>query len=82
MRTIVMNGRDIIYEQEAYQAVLPGLDGEFAVLDFHRPFLYRLRKGIVRVEEKENQKNPDLFPIRDGLAKFDVNTLIVFAELG
>jgi len=82
MRVVVMNKRDVIYEREAYQAILPGLDGEFSVLDFHQPFLYRLRRGIVKVEETVHQKSPELFPIKDGMAKFSGNTLIVFAELG
>jgi len=82
MRVVVMNGKDVIYEREAYQAILPGLDGEFSVLDFHQPFLYRLRRGIVKVEEIVRQKAPELFPIKDGMAKFSGNALLVFVELG
>ncbi|MFH1395024.1 MAG: hypothetical protein ABIH09_02585 [Candidatus Omnitrophota bacterium] len=82
MRVIVYSGKDIIYEHEAYQAILPGLDGEFAVLDFHQPCLYRLRNGIVKVEERMGQRAPELFPIKDGLARFTGNMLVLFAELG
>ncbi|MFH1310660.1 MAG: F0F1 ATP synthase subunit epsilon [Candidatus Omnitrophota bacterium] len=82
MRVIVYGGKDILYQHEAFQVVLPGLDGEFSVLDFHQPFLYRLRNGIVKVEERMGQHSPELFPIKDGLARFTENTLVLFAELG
>lgn len=80
MRISVLRGRDVVYEGEAYQAVLPGLDGEFSVLDFHQPFLYRLRKGIVKIQEKEKEEKERLFPVRDGLARFIANDLLILCE--
>jgi len=80
MRTRILNGKETEYSGETYQVILPGLDGEFSVLDFHQPFLYRLRKGIIKVQEKEKSEKEMLFNVRDGLARFRGNDLLVMKE--
>jgi len=68
------------YSGEAYQVILPGLDGEFSVLDFHQPFLYRLRKGKIKVQEKEEDEEEIFLSVRDGLARFRGNDLLIMKE--
>lgn len=81
MRTTILDGRRVEYQGEAKEVVMPGLDGEFSVLDFHRPFLYRLRKGTIKVKESAAKKEEEkLFHIDDGLAKFSENNLLIFYE--
>ena len=75
-----MDAREVAYEGEIYMAVLPGLDGEFSVLDFHQPFIYRLRKGRVKVKEKKEGEEEKIFSVKDGLAKFGENTLLILCE--
>lgn len=81
MRVLILSGRDVAYRGEAYMVVMPGLDGEFSVLDFHEPFLYRLRRGIVKMKEAEESEE-QLFPIKDGVARFTENTLLILCEIG
>lgn len=82
MRALVLNGRKVIYRGRARGAVLPGRDGEFCVLDFHQPFLYRLRKGIVkiRIADYADENKEKIFPIEDGLARFSENNLLILCE--
>ena len=81
MRTLIMNGRATAYQGEAYEVVLPGLDGEFSILDFHQACLYRLRKGIVKVKENTSEEEGKIFSIQDGLAKFNENSLLILCEM-
>ncbi|MFH1798451.1 MAG: hypothetical protein ABH844_03805 [Candidatus Omnitrophota bacterium] len=80
MRTIILKGGQVIYEKETSQVVLPGLDGEFSIMSFHQPLLYRLRKGIVKIAEREDDPKLKYLQVRDGLAKFDRNTLVILCE--
>ena len=80
MRATILDGRKIEYQGEAKEVVMPGLDGEFSVLDFHRSFLYRLRSGTIKVRENLMKREEKLFHIEDGLAKFSGNTLLIFCE--
>ncbi|MBL7157553.1 MAG: hypothetical protein ISS92_05285 [Candidatus Omnitrophica bacterium] len=81
MRTTILGGRKVAYQGEACEVIMPGLDGEFSVLDFHQSFLYRLRRGTIKVKEKVKQKEEKLFRIEDGLAKFSGNTLLILCEM-
>ncbi|MFH1846342.1 MAG: hypothetical protein ABH869_02160 [Candidatus Omnitrophota bacterium] len=80
MRVLIIKGRKVIYKGEGYEAVLPGADGEFSVMDFHQPLLYRLRKGIVKIREAQSEKKQKFFPVKDGIAKFRGNSLVVLGE--
>jgi F0F1-type ATP synthase epsilon subunit len=79
MRTLILKDREMVCDKEAYMAVLPGLDGEFSVLDFHQGFLYRLQKGIIKIRESEESETL-MFHIKDGLARFEGNSLLVLCE--
>ncbi len=77
MRVTVMDGRDLVYKGEAWEAVMPGYDGEFSVWDFHQPLLYRLRRGLIKIRsEKEG-----IFRVKDGLARFSGNNLLILCEM-
>ncbi len=80
MRVRILMGDEKVFEGEAFMAVVPGLDGEFAVMGFHQPFLYRLRRGYLKIKEKNELEDGRLFPIEDGLAKFSSNGLLLLCE--
>ncbi len=82
MRVLILDGREVLYGGEADEAVMPGRDGEFSVLDLHRPFLYRLRRGIVKVRGGEAGGDARLFKIKDGLARFSENKLLILCKRG
>lgn len=82
MKTKVLTIYRKLFEGEAKEVVLPGCDGEICVLDFHQPFLYRLRSGYVKVRENApgaSGTGRGIF-IRDGVAVFKDNSLDILAE--
>ena len=64
----------MVWEGRAKEVRLPGQDGEVCVLDFHQPFLIRLRKGLIRADKQR-------LAIKDGLAYLRSNNLILFVEI-
>ncbi|MCK9604733.1 MAG: hypothetical protein M0R66_10290 [Candidatus Omnitrophica bacterium] len=87
MRVSVLNQKQVIYAGNVKEAVLPGEDGEFSVLDFHQPFLYRLRSGFIFLKgiHKENEeaadskevKTENRIRIKDGVARMLGNELVI-----
>ena len=82
MKIEIITYKEKIYEAQAKEVVLPGQYEEFSVLDFHQPFLYRLKRGYVRVLEGvgKRKKIRKSFLISDGIAKMLGNTLTVLAQ--
>ena len=65
----------VIYQGQCMSVFLPGADGEFEVLDFHKPIITKLKKGFIVVDNKE-----ELF-IHDGVAKMNRQRLVAVVDL-
>ena len=74
MQVSILEPRKIVWEGRAKEVRLPAEDGEVCVLDFHQPFLIRLRKGVVRSDKVRTA-------IKDGIAFLRSNKLILFVEV-
>lgn len=77
---IIMNAKlfskeEVLFEGTASSVLLPGQDGEFEILDFHKPAISRLKKGYIVVDNKEE------FLIQRGVAKMSQQKLVVMAEV-
>ena len=70
----MLDAQDTIYRGMIKQAVLPGDDGQFSVLDFHQPFIYRLTKGNIFLDRIIQ------FKIKEGVARMRGNELILLVE--
>jgi F0F1-type ATP synthase epsilon subunit len=90
MRITILNPTKVVYEGNAKEVVLPGEDGEFSILDFHQTFLYRLRKGCIRVITSLWEKGGDTkgaalkerrIQIRKGVARMVKNEIVIVAEV-
>jgi len=80
MRVVVLAMAGTLFESEAEEVRLPGEDGEISVMDFHQPFLHRLRKGYILVSSpKKNKAEEKRIPIQDGVARMSGNELTVLA---
>ncbi len=66
--------KNIIFESEATSVFLPGADGEFEVLDFHKPIMSYLKEGTIVVDEFKE------FPILGGVVKMGGQKLIAIVE--
>lgn len=74
MQVSILEPKKILWEGRAKEVRLPAQDGEVCVLDFHQPFLIRLRKGVVRSDKTR-------MAIKDGIAFLRSNNLVLFVEI-
>ena len=74
MDVSVLEIKDVVYEAKAKKVVLPAFDGEICVLDLHEPFLYRLRRGFIRVDDSFSLE------IKDGMARMKDNRLVIMVK--
>ncbi|MFH1777434.1 MAG: hypothetical protein ABH952_07760 [Candidatus Omnitrophota bacterium] len=69
----VLNYEKVLFTGQAKQAILPCVDGELSILEFHQPLLAALRDGILKIDEEN-------IPVSGGLAGMARNELIVLCE--
>ena len=77
---LILNSRprsqdSVVYEGKAASAILPGVEGEFEILDFHKPILSRLKNGFIVVD------NAKELQIKGGVAKMDCQSLVAVVDL-
>ena len=70
---MVLNPQKVVFEGKAESVILPGGQGVFEILAFHKRMLSRLITGILTVGNKN-------FYIRRGVAKIDQNKVLVIIE--
>jgi F-type H+-transporting ATPase subunit epsilon len=69
----VLSAKEVIFEGKAKSVILPGEQGEFEILPFHKPILSRLIFGRIYIDE-------DCIPIRRGIVKGYYNNVTVLIE--
>ena len=69
------NREDILFEGDARSVFLPGEEGEFEVLDFHKPLISRLKKGVIVVD---NEKE---FPVEGGVVKMRYQSMVAMVDV-
>jgi len=65
----------IVHQELVSAVVLPGEEGELAILDFHQPIVCCLKNGIIKISNRNMQ-----IPIKGGIAKMEDNELSVLIE--
>jgi F0F1-type ATP synthase epsilon subunit len=71
----VLSPKEIVFEGKAKSVILPGENGVFEVLVFHKFILSRLISGKITVDEQS-------FPIRRGIVKARQNKVTIIMEEG
>jgi len=69
----VLNPIEVIFEGKAKSIVLPGEEGVFEVLPFHKRILSRLISGRLFIDEQS-------FPIKRGIVKVNQNKVTIIVE--
>jgi F-type H+-transporting ATPase subunit epsilon len=71
-----------VFEGEAKEVILPGEDGEFSVMDFHQPCLYRLRAGRAKatLRNASGGTAEKIITLKQGLADIRPDKLILMIE--
>lgn len=74
MKLSILEPKGVIWQGMASKVKLPALEGEMCVLDFHQPFIVRLKKGKIAFSKAR-------ISVKDGIAFMRSNTLNVFAQI-
>jgi len=69
----LLNPQRIIFQGKAKSVILPGEQGVFEILAFHKPILSRLISGNILIDEK-------VFRIRRGIVKGYQNQVRIIVE--
>lgn len=73
-KATVMTPNKVLYEGEAWSVFLPGLTGEFEVLELHRDIMSLLREGNIVINwEKE-------IPVKIGAVRMSGDELVAIVE--
>ena len=64
-------------DEECDSVTIPGVDGDFAVLEGHTPFITKIRPGVLFVE---NHKKETEYAIHDGFVTVEDNVVTVVTE--
>ncbi len=64
----------VIFDGKAKSVILPGDEGEFEVLDFHKPVVSSLKRGEIVIDNMG-------FPVSRGIVRFQKDQLIALVEL-
>lgn len=67
----------LVFAGEASQVVVPGAEGDFAVLAGHSPFISTLRPGILEVTLPQGRQQ---LLVKKGVAEADPERLTVLAQ--
>lgn len=67
-----------IFTGEINLAQLPGLDGSFEIMNNHAPLISVLKKGKIKLLDKQNQAS--FFEVNGGVVEVLRNKILVLAE--
>lgn len=67
-----------IFSGEINLAQLPGLDGSFEIMNNHAPLISVLKKGKIKLLDKQNQAS--YFEVNGGVVEVLRNKILVLAE--
>ncbi len=93
MKVEIVSPQQKLLETEATMVAVPGVSGEFEMLDNHAPIISLLDKGAVRIygqniqvdedNEKFFQRTKDYIklPIQSGTVEMKNNRIIILVEL-
>ena len=74
LELIIMNESKALFEGRARSVMLPGEQGVFELLPYHKPLLSRLIGGKVIINNEQE------FPVRRGIVGFNLNRATVIVE--
>jgi len=67
-----------LFTGEITSIKLPGMDGEFEILNNHAPIISTLSKGVIRIIDNDN--NTEKFEVNGGVIEIQNNKIIVLAD--
>ena len=74
----IITPSQILFSEETDLFIIPGLEGDIGVLDYHSPIITALRPGLVYIYQKKSIKKT--FFLNDGIFEFSNNKGILLTE--
>ena len=74
----IITPNKIIFSEETDLFIIPALEGDIGVLDYHSPLITALRPGIVYIYQKKSIAKT--FFLNDGIFEFSNNKGILLTE--
>ncbi|MGY8989919.1 MAG: ATP synthase F1 subunit epsilon [Flavobacteriales bacterium] len=78
MQLEIITAESQLFSGEVTSVKLPGMDGEFEILNNHTAVISTLDKGIIRVIDKNNKT--ENFEVNGGVIEMQNNKIIVLAD--
>tara|TARA_B110000263_G_scaffold205757_1_gene186485 strand:+ start:317 stop:553 length:237 start_codon:yes stop_codon:yes gene_type:complete len=78
MQLEIITAESQLFSGEVTSVKLPGMDGEFEILNNHAPVISTLDKGIIRVIDNNNKT--ENFEVNGGVIEMQNNKIIVLAD--
>ena len=78
MQLEIITAESQLYSGEVTSVKLPGMDGEFEILNNHAPVISTLDKGIIRVIDNNNKT--ENFEVNGGVIEMQNNKIIVLVD--
>lgn len=63
-----------VFEGQCSSIMFPGVEGEFEILDFHKPIISQLKDGVILVD------NETEIPIKGGIVKMKHQKLVAVID--
>ena len=78
MKLEIVTPEKLVFSQNIEMATLPGVEGEFGVLQNHSPLIAALQEGEVKIYASQNGGTPtQIFTIDGGVAQVTADTCTV-----
>ena len=68
----------VIFSDNVEQAVIPGSEGEFGVLELHSPMVSTLKEGEIKI--LKDNKVKETVKVTGGIAEITKNSCIILTE--
>ena len=69
----------LVRSEEVYMVTVPGVEGDFGVLEGHAPVMSVIRDGALSIY-KSDKGEPELLTVRGGFAEVNDKGLTILAE--
>ena len=75
----VIRSSGVLVDSEIERAIIPGVDGDFEVLDNHTSFMTKIRPGILLLYKNNNEE--EKYAIHSGFVTVDNNNISIVSDL-
>jgi F0F1-type ATP synthase epsilon subunit len=73
-KATILNPKRTLFEKDVFSVFLPGTEGEFEVMQFHKPLIALLKSGHIIINWEE------ILMIRKGVVMVNQNGLVAMVE--